>query len=51
MNIAIAYALIWISVSVAISVGILVTGSLMPLWAFVLPALISVSSKEGTNND
>lgn len=46
----IAYALTWVSVSVAASIGIYVTGSLMPLWVFILPATISLTSSETDKN-
>ncbi|NIK10898.1 hypothetical protein [Alkalibacillus almallahensis] len=45
MHVATAYALIWLSCSIAVSTGIIVTGSLMPLWTLVIPALISVDVK------
>ena len=35
------YGLIWVSVSVAVTTGIIVTHSLWPLWAFLIPACIS----------
>lgn len=41
-----AYAFVWGMVAVAASVGIIVTGSLMPLWAFLIPAGISFSGRE-----
>jgi hypothetical protein len=47
MKFTTAYAIIWISCSIAISIGIIVSKSLMPLWAFLIPTLISVESKEG----
>lgn len=36
-----AYAMIWVSVAVAACVGIVSTGSLTPLWLFLVPPLIS----------
>ncbi len=45
MKITTAYALIWIAVSVGVSVGIIVTKSLAPLWTFIIPALIRVNSE------
>jgi len=38
------YGLMWLSVSAAVSVGLYVTHSAWCLWAFVLPALIKMSS-------
>jgi hypothetical protein len=40
-----AYAFIWISCAVAISTAIIVTGKLMPLWALLIPAMISFKSE------
>ncbi|WP_154657910.1 hypothetical protein [Fictibacillus gelatini] len=40
-----AYALIWLSVAIPVSVGIIVTKSLVPLWALIIPGCISI--KEG----
>lgn len=42
MKITTAYALAWIAISVAVTAGIIVTGSLMPLWTFLIPASISI---------
>ena len=42
-----AYAIAWMSVAAAASVGIITTESLMPLWAFLIPA--SISYKEGAD--
>jgi hypothetical protein len=44
MKITTAYAFIWISVAIAISVGVYVSKSATPLWALLIPACISVSS-------
>ena len=41
MKMTTAYAMIWISVAIAVSVGIVVTGSLEGLWAFLIPAMIT----------
>ncbi|WP_158081709.1 hypothetical protein [Paenibacillus selenitireducens] len=45
MKMTTAYAFIWISCSTAITAGIVVTGSLAPLWALLIPAMISVSAR------
>lgn|GEM_PF-2418742 len=37
-----SYALIWIAVGLTISVGMIVSNSLMPLRAFLFPAMISM---------
>lgn len=41
-----AYAFIWISVAFAISTAIIVTGSIMPLWALLIPTLVSFSGRD-----
>lgn len=42
------YAAIWISVGVAVSVGIYVTKSADCLWAFLIPLLVNIRiSKKG----
>ena len=41
----IAYACVWIATSASVGIGILVTKSLTPLWAMIIPAMVSVSSK------
>jgi len=46
MKVTTAYATIWLSCSLAITAGILITGSLTPLWFLLIPAFISVSSEE-----
>lgn len=45
MQVTTTYALIWISVSFAVSVAIVSTGSLVPLWALLIPTLINLSYK------
>jgi hypothetical protein len=45
MRITTAYAIAWLATSLAISVGIVVTESLVGLWFFLIPALINL--KEG----
>ena len=47
------YGLMWLSVSAAVSVGLYVTLSAWCLWAFLLPALIKMSSgnKKGGKED
>lgn len=44
MKVTTAYALVWVSCAVAVSVGIVVTGSMAPLFALIIPACMSVSS-------
>lgn len=41
MKVATAYAFIWISSAVAISVAIIMTGKIGALWALFIPALVS----------
>lgn len=41
-----AYATIWLSVAAAVSVGIIVTGTLMPLWALIIPLMVSLTGEE-----
>lgn len=42
MNAVTAYALVWIFVSICILGCVIATGSLMPLWAFIFPASVSM---------
>lgn len=42
-----AYAMIWVSVATAVSVGIITTGSIGALWALFIPAFVSLSGTEG----
>lgn len=46
-----SYGLAWLSTAIAVSVGIYITGSAWCLWAFLLPASISISSKSSDNED
>jgi hypothetical protein len=39
-----AYALAWVSCAAAVCTAIAVTHSLAPLWAMLIPALVSVES-------
>ncbi|WP_179107148.1 hypothetical protein [Sediminibacillus massiliensis] len=39
-----AQALIWLACSIVITTGIIVTGKLSPLWALLIPTLVSFSS-------
>lgn len=41
-----AYALIWVSVATAVSVGIITTGYLSALWALFIPAFVSYSGSD-----
>jgi hypothetical protein len=43
MKLTTAYAFVWISISVAVSIAVLITKTAEPLWAFVIPALLSFS--------
>lgn len=45
MKVTTAYAFIWISCAVVISTAIIVTGKLIPLWALLIPAMISIKSE------
>lgn len=45
MKMTTAYALAWISVAFCISIAIIATGKLWPLWLFILPANISFNTK------
>lgn len=47
MKVTTAYVLIWCSVALTASVGIFVTKSLWPLWAFLFPSFISIKAEEG----
>lgn len=38
-----AYAFIWISTALAVSVAIIITENIGALWAFFIPALVSYS--------
>ena len=42
----IAYSMMWISVSLAVSVAVYITKSAAPLWTFLIPAMIRVSSDD-----
>lgn len=46
MKSATAYAMIWISVATAVSVGIIATGNLGALWALFIPAFVSLSGND-----
>ncbi|CEQ01586.1 Uncharacterised protein [[Clostridium] sordellii] len=41
-----AYAIVWISVAVAISVAIYITRSATPLWGFLFPGFVSLTSSK-----
>ena len=41
-----AYAMVWISTSVAVSVGIYLTHSAWCLWALLIPALVGIKYNE-----
>ena len=40
----VAYSMMWISVSLAVSVAVYTTKSAAPLWTFLIPAMIGVKS-------
>ena len=42
----VAYSMMWISVSLAVSVAVYITKSAAPLWTFLIPAMIRVSSDD-----
>ena len=42
----VAYSMMWISVSLAVSVAVYTTKSSAPLWTFLIPAMIRVSSDD-----
>jgi hypothetical protein len=46
MKITTAYAFIWISCAIAISTAVIVTHRLSPLWALLIPAMISFKSSD-----
>lgn len=46
MKMTTAYAIVWIACSIAISTGIIVTENLTPLWALLIPAMISFSTDD-----
>ena len=41
----IAYACAWIATSIAVSVGIIISKSVYPLWAMFIPTFISFECK------
>lgn len=43
MKLTTVYAMIWISVATAVSVGIIATGNLGALWALLIPAFVGLS--------
>lgn len=45
MNALTAWAIVWVAVSVAVITGLYLTRDSNCLWAFVLPALISVKTR------
>lgn len=46
MRITTAWALAWVSCAVAISVGIIVSKSIIPLWFLIVPLCISIKAEE-----
>lgn len=40
------WAIMWLAVCFGISVGIFVTGRLVPLWFFLIPAMVDIQHKE-----
>lgn len=45
-----AYGLAWLSTGIAVSVAIWITKSATPLWAMLIPALISITSTGKNSN-
>lgn len=43
--ILLVYGMIWVATAIAISVGIYVTKSAMPLWAFIFPGCVNIHTK------
>lgn len=41
-----AYAAAWLSCAIGVTTAIIITKSAVPLWAFLLPAMLSVSEKD-----
>lgn len=46
LNIKTMYFLVWLSVCITVSIGIIVTEKLTPMWFLLIPALISFNTKE-----
>ncbi|MGG3890242.1 hypothetical protein [Metabacillus fastidiosus] len=46
MKMTTAYALAWLSTGIAVSVGIFVTGSAVPIWGMLIPACVSFKSDD-----
>jgi len=44
MKMTTAYAATWVCTALAVSTAIVVTGRLVPLWALLIPAMISWSA-------
>jgi hypothetical protein len=44
MRLTTAYAIAWMSCAVAAVAGIVVMKSLTPLWVFVIPAMLSITT-------
>lgn len=44
MKLTTMYAFIWFATAIAVSVAIIVTGKVTPLWAMFIPALMRASS-------
>lgn len=42
----IGYAAAWIATSAAVITGIVVTKSLIPIWAMLIPATLSIKTKQ-----
>lgn len=49
--VALIYAAEWISVGLAVSTAIHVTGNLRALWFFLIPALFGVSHHDGDEGE
>lgn len=45
-----AYAMAWLSTGIATGIAVYVTKSAVPLWAFLIPAMISINKKDDKAN-
>lgn len=51
MKITTAWAIVWIAVSAAVIAGIWITRSSACLWAFLLPAMVRISTGSEKGHD
>ena len=47
----IAWAIMWVAVSAAVSIAIYKHGSIGSLWAFLIPGSLGIYSSKGSNNE